>query len=162
MTDKDFWGIKCEDNNIGPIIPGNTKKCTNNVTKGDNFLWGNWMTLGFLQNKYNVAPTIITLFVIKNLVTNEFKYVPIDNGFNKAESRDYWQENVLASSEIKDQYTDYIGLIDGDYRVCKLLTENASDRDYKLSLYDPIYNFYLQYLMIGRKYDKESKNNVGV
>ena len=52
ITKTDYINLTCDldKNEIKKPIPGNSKKCTNDIPKGTNFMWGNWVLTGLAND----------------------------------------------------------------------------------------------------------------
>ena len=161
MTKTNFFDLTCDHikNEIKKPIPGNSKKCTNDIPKGTNFMWGNWILKG-LMNK-NLVKKItgnFTIIIKKNIMTNEFTHVQITTfdgtllRIGKSLSLiniEIWDLNISKlDDKIKKLYNDKsILFTDGDMRITKLLHITYDDKNKQLN--------YNNYFVI---YDAQLKN----
>jgi hypothetical protein len=149
ITKTDYINLTCDlDNNeIKKPIPGNTKKCTNDIPKGINFMWGNWALSG-LMNK-DLDKKIIgqhTIIVKKNIETNKFIHIQIST-YHKIQllfNITRWDLHISKlDDKIKKIYGDkYISFLDGDMRITKILyivNDNITKKEnifFKFCIYD--------------------------
>jgi hypothetical protein len=180
LTTADYLNITCdlEKNEIKKPIPGNSKKCINDIPKGTNFMWGNWNSMGkIVRDNGKRVIHDITIIIKKNIITKEFAHVIMstfnnsnlsiqqnERRFSSLINTIMWDFNISKlDDKIKKIYNDkYFIIVDSDIRITKLLyiTYNDKPKQLDYNKYNIIYNAELKKIFIFEKTRQENEIHI--